>query len=69
MSSLEIVQKPPQDIGELNGARPLAYIAYSHYQKFNVLVAIFHASFHPTRGHVIDWSLRASDGAQDMRFT
>lgn len=24
------------------------------------LVAIFHASFHPTRGHVIDWSLKAS---------
>ncbi|KAF9265039.1 hypothetical protein L218DRAFT_899300 [Marasmius fiardii PR-910] len=25
------------------------------------LVAIFHASFHPTRGNVIDWSLKASD--------
>ncbi|TFK38518.1 hypothetical protein BDQ12DRAFT_631091 [Crucibulum laeve] len=26
------------------------------------LVAIFHASFHPTQGNVIDWSLKASDG-------
>ncbi|KAF8224903.1 hypothetical protein L208DRAFT_1308524 [Tricholoma matsutake] len=25
------------------------------------IVAIFHASFHPTLGHVIDWSLKASD--------
>lgn len=25
------------------------------------LVAIFHASFHPTRGNVIDWALKASD--------
>ena len=25
-------------------------------------VAIFHASFHPTKGNVIDWSLKASDG-------
>ncbi|EPQ53118.1 hypothetical protein GLOTRDRAFT_140044 [Gloeophyllum trabeum ATCC 11539] len=25
------------------------------------LVAIFHASFHPTKGSLIDWSLRASD--------
>ncbi|KAF8876798.1 hypothetical protein CPB84DRAFT_1715003 [Gymnopilus junonius] len=25
------------------------------------LVAIFHASFHPTKGNVIDWSLKASD--------
>ena len=27
-----------------------------------LLVAIFHASFHPTEGNVIDWSLKASDG-------
>ncbi|KAF5341551.1 hypothetical protein D9758_012571 [Tetrapyrgos nigripes] len=27
----------------------------------NDLVAIFHASFHPTRGNVIDWSLKVSD--------
>ncbi|KAF8736964.1 hypothetical protein AX14_013694 [Amanita brunnescens Koide BX004] len=25
------------------------------------IVAIFHASFHPTRGNIVDWSLRASD--------
>ncbi|XP_006456441.1 hypothetical protein AGABI2DRAFT_188379 [Agaricus bisporus var. bisporus H97] len=25
------------------------------------LVAIFHASFHPTQGNVVDWSLKASD--------
>ncbi|KAF9530702.1 hypothetical protein CPB83DRAFT_810102 [Crepidotus variabilis] len=25
------------------------------------LVAIFHASFHPTKGNVVDWSLKASD--------
>jgi hypothetical protein len=25
-------------------------------------VAIFHASFHPTRGNVLDWSLKAADG-------
>ncbi|KAJ3753991.1 hypothetical protein EV360DRAFT_87263 [Lentinula raphanica] len=27
----------------------------------NDLVAIFHASFHPTRGNIIDWSLKASE--------
>ncbi|KAF9074596.1 hypothetical protein BDP27DRAFT_1416010 [Rhodocollybia butyracea] len=27
----------------------------------NDLVAIFHASFHPTRGNVIDWSLKSSE--------
>jgi len=26
------------------------------------LVAIFHASFHPTKGNTIDWSLKASEG-------
>lgn len=25
-------------------------------------MAIFHASFHPTQGNVVDWSLKASDG-------
>ncbi|KAF9484543.1 hypothetical protein BDN70DRAFT_872322 [Pholiota conissans] len=25
------------------------------------LVAIFHASFHPTKGNIVDWSLKASD--------
>jgi hypothetical protein len=25
-------------------------------------VAIFHASFHPTKGNLVDWSLKASDG-------
>jgi hypothetical protein len=25
-------------------------------------VAIFHASFHPTRGNILDWSLKAADG-------
>ncbi|KAF7298361.1 hypothetical protein MKEN_01360700 [Mycena kentingensis (nom. inval.)] len=25
------------------------------------IVAIFHASFHPTKGNIIDWSLKASD--------
>ncbi|KAI0247533.1 hypothetical protein BJV78DRAFT_1244684 [Lactifluus subvellereus] len=28
------------------------------------IVAIFHASFHPTRGNNLDWSLRASDDIQ-----
>ncbi|KAG6329631.1 hypothetical protein ID866_9459 [Astraeus odoratus] len=27
------------------------------------IVAIFHASFHPTKGNVVDWCLKASDGA------
>ncbi|OBZ73374.1 Protein LCHN [Grifola frondosa] len=26
------------------------------------VVAIFHTSFHPTQGNIIDWSLKASDG-------
>lgn len=26
------------------------------------LVAIFHSSFHPTKGNVVDWCLKASDG-------
>ncbi|KAL4071859.1 hypothetical protein J3A83DRAFT_4236902 [Scleroderma citrinum] len=26
------------------------------------IVAIFHASFHPTKGNVVDWCLKASDG-------
>ncbi|KAJ3502918.1 hypothetical protein NLJ89_g8669 [Agrocybe chaxingu] len=25
------------------------------------LVAIFHSSFHPTKGNIVDWSLKASD--------
>ncbi|KAK7047595.1 hypothetical protein VNI00_006363 [Paramarasmius palmivorus] len=28
------------------------------------IVAIFHASFHPTRGNVIDWSLKTSDDVE-----
>lgn len=28
------------------------------------VVAIFHASFHPTKGNVVDWCLKASDGKQ-----
>ncbi|KAI0292962.1 hypothetical protein B0F90DRAFT_1811880 [Multifurca ochricompacta] len=28
------------------------------------IVAIFHASFHPTRGNILDWSLKASDDLQ-----
>ncbi|EGO22871.1 hypothetical protein SERLADRAFT_356865 [Serpula lacrymans var. lacrymans S7.9] len=26
------------------------------------ITAIFHASFHPTKGNIVDWSLKASDG-------
>ena len=26
-------------------------------------VAIFHASFHPTQGNIVDWSAKANDGA------
>ncbi len=29
-------------------------------------VAIFHASFHPTQGNVVDWNLKASNGAQGV---
>ena len=61
MSSSDIAQKPPQDIGELNDVQPLLFTL----PKIHVLVAIFHASFHPTQGHVIDWSLKASDGAHE----
>jgi len=32
-------------------------------------VAIFHASFHPTQGHVVDWSLKASDGWPPTRLS
>lgn len=28
------------------------------------IVAIFHASFHPTKGNLVDWCLKASDGTQ-----
>ncbi|KAH9954085.1 hypothetical protein BC827DRAFT_1262315 [Russula dissimulans] len=28
------------------------------------IIAIFHASFHPTRGNILDWSLKASDDVQ-----
>ena len=49
--------KPPQDIG----TRDLP-ISYSTSTESVSIVAIFHASFHPTRGNILDWSLRASDG-------
>lgn len=29
---------------------------------YDCLVAIFHASFHPTKGNLVDWCLKASDG-------
>jgi hypothetical protein len=49
--------KSPQDLGE--------YHVRSCYSGLSadgaLLVAIFHASFHPTKGNVIDWSLTASD--------
>ena len=35
---------------------------------FPPLVAIFHASFHPTQGNVLDWSLKTSDGASCLNF-
>ena len=41
-------------------------IHYSQNPGFTMileLVAIFHASFHPTKGNMVDWSLKASDGA------
>lgn len=50
----------PQDIGEPTHLpefpHPLSFL-------FFFSAAIFHASFHPTRGNVVDWSLKASDGA------
>ncbi|KAF7361070.1 hypothetical protein MSAN_01137900 [Mycena sanguinolenta] len=32
------------------------------------IVAIFHASFHPTQGNIIDWSLKANDGEGGAEF-
>lgn len=47
---------PPQDIG--------AFSAYFNQCQLVILftVAIFHASFHPIRGNILDWSLKAADG-------
>ena len=52
---------PPQDIGASSTlhTRDSAVLA-NHTVLF--AVAIFHASFHPTRGNIIDWSLKAADG-------
>jgi hypothetical protein len=49
--------KPPQDIGTRD--LPISYLTSTESVS---IVAIFHASFHPTRGNILDWSLRASDG-------
>jgi hypothetical protein len=49
----------PKDLGEwstMPGVRGRAEL-----MRFGRVVAIFHASFHPTRGNVVDWSLK-SDG-------
>ncbi|TFK68934.1 hypothetical protein BDN72DRAFT_841243 [Pluteus cervinus] len=35
--------------------------ASSTYRQPRDLAAIFHASFHPTQGNVVDWSMKASD--------
>jgi hypothetical protein len=32
----------------------------SYFTGFSV--AVFHCSFHPTRGNIIDWSMKASEG-------
>ena len=31
-------------------------------------VAIFHCSFHPTRGNIIDWSMKASEGVHKALY-
>jgi len=40
----------------------VARICPSHLCCLFVSVAMFHASFHPTQGNVVDWSLKASHG-------
>lgn len=60
MSTSEANTRLPQDLGKYwninqNYWRPGAQI-------WCCTVAIFHASFHPTQGNVVDWSLKASEG-------
>ncbi|KAH9168538.1 hypothetical protein EDB89DRAFT_1855427 [Lactarius sanguifluus] len=51
---------PPQDIGTYYSIYPRAHSADQTISA----VAIFHASFHPTRGNDLDWSLKATDDLQ-----
>ena len=32
------------------------------------VVAIFHASFHPTKGNIVDWSVKAYESESERRF-
>ena len=49
----------PQDLGAL--AEPLHNTQIIHAHRF-FPVSIFHCSFHPTKGNVIDWALKAEEG-------
>jgi hypothetical protein len=51
----------PQDLGIFS----VFYFVFQYHSEI-FLVAIFHASFHPTQGNVVDWSLKASDGTSQI---
>lgn len=58
--------KVPQDVGELHDDASTLLLLDANVNIASgtwLTVAIFHASFHRTQGNVIDWSLKASDGA------
>jgi hypothetical protein len=57
MSSLDSKGRYPRDIGA-----DYAILFFSIANRRTV--AIFHASFHPTQGNIIDWSLKANEGEQ-----
>ena len=67
---------PPRDVGESKSPSspcPPVSVVVSPPKQIVILmllgewewttVAIFHASFHPTKGNIIDWALKADDGA------
>lgn len=59
MDNVDQSVRVPQDIGKF---RPFDARSLTIPVSLSSTVAIFHASFHPTKGNVVDWCLKASDG-------
>lgn len=63
MGTSDAKGKVPQDVG-----KHTCTFMSNDINIFSFAVAIFHASFHPTKGNLIDWSLKASDGTKFAYF-
>lgn len=63
MENVDQRVRVPQDIGI---SQLSTIIRALNWLGGSSLVAIFHASFHPTKGNVVDWCLKANDGKQRL---